>query len=89
MDFPPQSKGKHVSRESADEPVLFSQDGVLESDDVAEGVLAEKLASGVDDTAVFVVITPQPCWIVVFQGEAKGIDSIVASGAIRVFAMNV
>ena len=74
--------------ESADEPLLFLQDQLLEFNQCLELILIKQHAADIHPSPVFILVTPDACRAVVFQGKTQMIDLVVAARAILALAMS-
>ncbi len=86
-EFAAEGEGEEVAGEGPGEAVFLGEDGVFELGDRFEGVLAEEGALGVDGSPVLVLVAPESGGAVVFEGEAERVDLVMATGAVRAFAV--
>ena len=67
--------------------VFFSEDRVLESNDILELMFAKQCSARIHLQAGSVIVPPPPQQIVIFQDKPKGIDLFMAARTLRVTAV--
>ena len=74
--------------ESSDEALFFFQYQLLELYHRLERMLIEEHTTHIHVTSILVLVAPEASRSKVFQGKAKGIDLVVAAGAIFTLAVH-
>ena len=82
-----QRVGQQVRDEPAHEPSLLFQKQLLELNQCLEFMLVEQHSADIHLPTVFILVSPDTCRAVVFQGEAKGVDLVMTAGAVLALAM--
>ena len=95
--FPSEGVGEELGCEAAEEKVFLGEELILKAGHAGEFGAVGHFGGGVDDGIIFAdaalvaeafLGSPFAGGVVVFEGEAEGVDFVVAAGALREFAVD-